>query len=240
MKKSLGVKKAVGIFFCVSVIGLILYSPTQAASFFYDDFEDGDYSGWLLSTSGGSGSTNVQDHNDSLMAYVYHSGSLSHSLSYDFDYVAEGSLSFDIQAVAVKSGGGNNVTLHSGSGVTIDFLTIWNESLGAVSFTNVTNTSSLGTNSHYIDSDQHNFSAGLLDYAAYAGVEDLDQIDKVNLSFWAWGSQYYYSASGYTDRSSASVWFDNVTISTVPIPGGLWLLSTGLICVLGLQRKFKN
>ena len=47
----------------------------------------------------------------------------------------------------------------------------------------------------------------------------------------------------YKDNQSAFYWGLAVhpgTVSAVPIPGAVWLLGSGLICLVGLTRKFKK
>lgn len=63
----------------------------NAAIVYSDDFEDGDHVSWLSTSvigQGGSGSTGVELHNSSQMAFVYHRGQGRDSLSHDFSYLA--------------------------------------------------------------------------------------------------------------------------------------------------------
>lgn len=222
----------------VCVVGILFFDfigKVNAATIFLDDFEDEILDGWLSGTTGGRGGIGVTENNNSNMAYVSHRGLNSHTLSHDFNYTDNNFLSFDIQAVAVRHGGGNNVVLHAGSGVSVSFLDTWNQDLGTVRFTNVTSSSLLGTNDHYIDTNQHNYSASLYDYALLAGVTQFRQIAKVNLSFFSWASQHSYS--GYTDLSSASVYFDNVKISSVPSPAAFWLFGSGLVGLATFRKR---
>ena len=224
----------------LAFLGVLFIAPSvYAATVFFDDFEDGNHDGWQTTTTGGIGSTGVQLHNSSQMAFVQHIGSGSHSLSHEFSYADDYMLAFDMQAVAVLSGGGSNVTLHAGSGVTVSFLNLFNVELGSISFVNTTNPESLGPDSFLVDNNQHNYQALMSEYATAAELFTTDPISKINVSYWSWASQHYYSASGFTDRSSATVWFDNVTVSQVPIPAAVWLFGSGLIGLIGIARRKK-
>ena len=219
---------------------VIVSSSASAALVFFDDFEDGNTLGWLetiVPGAGGSGSTGVEFHNESQMAYVYHRGSGSHSLSHDFSYLANDTLSFDMHAVANTGTTATGGTLHSSTGVTISFLNFLNVSLGSISLVNATNPASLDANSIAIDSLQHNYSGLMSDFATIAGLDAGDPISKVSLEFfstaaYSWGGNIY--PNGY---SSAKVWFDNVTVSAVPVPAAAWLFGSGLIGLVGVARR---
>ena len=111
------------------------------ASIFYDDFEDGDTVGWSAAAGwGGGGSTGVETHSSSQMAYVKHSGIGWDSLTRDFDYAAGSVFSFDMHAVAVKVDGGGGWK-HASCGVTVTLYDGWNEPLGSFTLKNATNSS---------------------------------------------------------------------------------------------------
>ena len=195
-------------------LGVLASVPlVGAATIFFNDFEDGDHLGWLESTTGGSGSTGVELHNSSQMAFIQHTGNDFHSLSYDFSYAANQHLSFDMHTVAhsadVSTGG---ALVHAGSGVTLSFLDVFNTTLGSVSLTYRTDPASLGENSILVDTSQHNYDLLMSDYASQAGMDAADPIVKVSLSFWAWGVTSFHGHA-----SNATVWFDNVTISGEPV-----------------------
>ena len=198
--------------------GLVLAPSADAATVFFDDFEDGDHLGWLVATTGGSGSTGstrVESVNSSQVASVNHVGSGFHSLSRDFTYVLDQTLSFTMQATAktgVLTGG---EILHSSGGITISFLNLFNSTLGSVFIANATNPGSLGPNSIPVDSGQHDYNASMAEFAAQAGLSDTDAIAKINLKIQA--SAESFEADDGLVRSSAKVWFDNVTISEVPV-----------------------
>ena len=217
------------------VLGIV--GGANAATVFLDDFEDSDTSGWLEST-GGSGSIGVELHNSSQMAFAKHTGSGLHSLSLDFNYLPNERLAFDMHAVASKSSKApNGAYYHGRSGVTISFLNAFNIELGSAGLYRATNPGSLGPNDNLIDGVQHNYNALMSDYATLAGLGGTDQISKISLNYSATGQTSFWG-----EASSASVWFDNVTVSdtnAVPIPGAVWLLSSGLIA-LGALKKKKN
>ena len=219
---------------------LIITSPVQAATVFFDDFEDGDHLGWLTTNGNvgnGTGSTGVELHNTSMMAVVRHSGSGSYSLSHDFSYVPDQTLSFTMQAIAnsrTMTGGG---ILHSYSGVTISFLNVLNGTLGSVSIFNATDPGSFGPTTNLVDSAQHDYTALVSDYAVLAGLGATDPIAKINLNFLA-SSEGYCNIGGCAS-SSSTVWFDNVHIEAVPVPAAVWLFGSGLLGLVGIARRKK-
>ncbi len=222
------------------MLGLLLSGTARSATVFFDDFEDGNHDGWLRTTvagSGGSGQTGVESNNGSQMAFVKHQGKGQDSLSMDFGYLADATLSFDMQAVATLGYRYNGSALHSSSGVTISFLNFLNVPLGSITLINATSSGLVGADDIAIDSAQHNYAAMMGDFATVAGLDNSDPIDKISLAFFAtadysWGGNIYPNG-----RSSASVWFDNVTVSTVPVPAAVWLFGSGL---LGLAARLRR
>lgn len=219
------VKTYTGLIICILCLCAFMSSANAA---FFDDFEDGNHSGWLVSTAGGNGSTGVTLHNSSQMAYVEHYGDLNHTLSRDFSYSASDRLSFDMQALTIPSFFGYPV----GSGVTISFLNAFNVGLGSVSLCNDKLLPGfLGSTSYAIDQQQHHYDMTLAAYAALAGLNQNGSISKFSLSFWTWGEYDTY----------ALVYFDNVNVgdnsSTVPLPAAVWLFGSGLIGLLGMKRR---
>ncbi len=214
----------------------------SATTVFLDNFEDGNTSGWLESATGSGGSTGVESHNGSQMAFVRQAGSSSlRSLSYDFNYLASETLSFDMHAVAVSTVSGTR-TLQASSGVTVSFLNIFNVSLGSASLVNATNPASLASNASLIDGAQHNYTALLSDYVALAGLGAADPISKISLTYFA-TSEYSFGGNVVPNQTStATVWFDNVSVgdvSAVPIPAAVWLFGSGLLGLIGIARRKK-
>lgn len=210
---------------------LVVVSSSTSAAVFFDDFEDGDTSGWLEGATSGVGSTGVELHNTSQMAFVHQTGSGARSLSIDFSYLASDTLSFDMHAVAFSAADVFG-TAHASSGVTISFLNTFNLELGSASLVNATNPGTLGPNDSLIDNLQHNYSSLLSDYAALAGLDTTDPISKVSLTYFATGQT---TRTG--GRTSATVWFDNVTVSAVPVPAAAWLFGSGLVGLVGVARR---
>lgn len=202
---------------------LVLALPAQAVVF---TFEDATLSTWLSATTGGSGSTSVQLHNNSQMAYVQHTGSLTHSLSHDFVYVATDRVSFDMHAVA--NPGGRSTQAYSG--VTLSFLNGFNVSLGSVGLYNTTNPSGLGAHQLSIDNLQHSYDMTMASFATAAGIGAEISISKIGISFVTYAER---SGGGV---SAAAVWFDNVNV--VPEPGQWALMLAGLSATgLALARR---
>jgi len=182
---------------------------------FFDAFEDGDAADWqetMISGSGGSGSTGVELHNESQMAFVKHSGGGQHALSRDFEYSADDNLSFEMHAVSTSVSIRGTV-LHSRSGVTISFLNGLNVPLASLKLVNATDPSLLDPDDSLIDGAQHEYTASMSEFAAAAGLDTADSIAKISLGFFAeanysWGGNIYPNGS-----SSATVWFDDVAIT---------------------------
>ena len=223
-------KMLIGLVMGFLMLGIV--GGASAATVFLDDFEDGDILGWNA-TASGSGSTGAELHNSSQMAFAYQLGSGLHSLSFDFDYTPTDTLSFDMHAVAYAS-----YNFHASSGVKFSFSNNFNVELGSAGLVNATNNSWLGENDSLIDNNQHSYSALMSEYAALAGLDNTDSIATFSLIFFSKGSEGW--SNGHRD-SSSTAWFDNVAVNTnaVPVPGAVWLLSSGLIA-LGVFRKNKN
>jgi hypothetical protein len=204
----------------------LLFASSYASAAYFDNFEDENADGWLL-TSSGSGSTGVELHNASQMAYATHTGSGFHMLSMDFNYLASNSLSFDMHAVAYTRSASNAM-----SGVELSFLNNINVELGSTRLANATNLSWLDTNDQLVDNVQHHYEASFSDFAALAGLGATDPISTLSISFFAQAQ----STNINRHHSNATVRFDNVTVSAVPVPAAAWLFGSGLLGLLGLTR----
>ena len=203
------------------------FACSNASAAFVDNFEDGNANGWM-ETSIGSGSTGVELHNASQMAFATHTGSGLHLLSMDFNYLDSGMLSFDMHAVAYPAGGSN-----AKSGVTISFMNNFNVVLGSIGFINATSSSLLGLTDNPIDNLQHYFGASMSDFSALAGLGAADPISKISLAFFAQAQTTGY----FGDNSIAGVWFDNVAVAHAPLPAAVWLFGSGLLGFLGVSRR---
>ena len=118
MKKRSATGRHMKLITAMLITLFLLALAPSAQAYFYDDFEDGNHDGWLLSHPGGSGSTSVVDHNASQMAYITHTGTYSHALSRDFNYVSSDIISFDMHAETLGSEYGTDAW----GGVTGSFL----------------------------------------------------------------------------------------------------------------------
>lgn len=211
----------------------ILTSATsaKAATVFLDNFEDGNALGWLETVIGNTlGSTGVESHNASLMAFAKDTGATSYSLSHDFSYVSDQTVSFTMQAIANSNPCCG--ILHASSGITISFLDIFNSTLGSVTIANATDPSLIDI---LVDTAQHDYSASMAVFAAQAGLNPADPISKINLNFFASGNTFG-NVSGVAHSSSA-VWFDNVNVNAVPVPAAAWLFGSGLLGLVGIARR---
>jgi len=225
-------KVELGILWGITILlGLGLTAIEADASVaFYDDFEDGDTSGWLESWQQGRwneayGSWGVVSHNGSNMARIEHTTDGFHSLAHDFTYVSDNILSFDMQ-IGGKMDGGN----HAGGNVTLSFLNKFNVKLGSVTLGYSTYTGTYDP-AHRIDSDPHHYSASMTEWADFAGLSTTDNISTLSLSFVAWGAQDSWLQAG----STGTIWFDNVNVT--PEPTALSLFALGAILAGRKRRK---
>ena len=155
-----------------------------AAPVFFDDFEDGDHSGWLVTTTGNLlGSTGVELHNASQMAVVQDTGNSSWSLSRDFSYVPDQTLSFTMQAIANPYTTRGGLILNAASGITISFLNVLNSTLGSVTIANTNDPGFVDPGSSLVDTAQHDYSASVADFNTLAGLGSTDPISKMNLNY---------------------------------------------------------
>jgi hypothetical protein len=212
----------------IIIVLLALAPSAQAAIVFYDDFEEGNHDDWALSTTGGTGSTSVVEHNLSQMAYIDHTGIYRHTLSHDFSYAPGDMLSFDMHAVTVAA----DHNTQSSAGVTLSFLNGFNTSLGHISLINPTDPAMLGAYEYEIDGAQHHYSNLMSTYVAQTNIADESAIESLSLQFWAQGQ-----TSIFNDRSKAQLWFDNVQVESVPIPSAILLLGGGLMGLLGVRYR---
>ena len=209
---------------------------SNAAIASINTFENGNLASWQYTTTGGSSVTGVTLHNNSQMAYVTHTGTgplngsttTTSSLAHDFAYTPTELFSFDMHAVATTASGNPSGTKHSGSGVKVSFLNVFNVAMGSFSLLNYTNPALLGTNEFYVDNVQHNYNASMGTFASQAGLNPQNAIAKISLTFIAWG-QYSGGGNIYPNvGATANVWFDNVAVGAVPESSTYAMLLSGL------------
>ena len=222
----------------LSLLTVLLFCTPVSAALFFDDFEDGNADGWAASASG-TGTTGVVDNNGSLRAYASTSYRGARSLSRTFGYVDSDILSFEMQ-VAANSGieltiGGAR-TRHASGGAKITFLNVFNGAVAdPVYLTHRTDGSMPPAYAGvFLGETLNSFSAPMQNYAALAGLGSASGVAKISLEFFANSG----GGGGGTGSSvaAASVWFDNVSIATVPIPASVWLV-TPVLGWIGWHRR---
>ncbi len=228
------------------IAGLML--PAKSFASFLDNFEDGDHNGWLSASNGGISLNGVEQHNGSLMADVAHTGTGApvgratneNSLSHDFVYSAHDFLSFDMQAVA-NSASTCCVAIADGkAGVTFTFLNVFNIPLGSAGLYFSTSSSILATNESLIDSAQHHYGTTMANFASLAGLNAASPIASVSLTFRAVG-QFVGGGNIFPDaNATAKVWFDNVAVSAVPVPGSGIAMFSGVVALAALRRSARK
>ena len=222
---------------------LITVSPgASAALVFSDGFEDTNLDGWAQGNTGGAATFDVVARNGSNRAHVGHVSNTNtgdqSSLSMTFDYTATDVVSFEMEAVAFLSQFGGRIR-HGLAGVEVSFLNTFNVPLGSAGLFNVTSASLLGPNDFSILSTQQSYSSTMAEFAGLAGLGNTDPIAKMSLSFLARGSFSFGGNIQPNVRSGGDVWFDNVSVSTVPVPAAAWLFGSGLLGMTGVARRKK-
>lgn len=205
--------------------------PLQAAD--WHDFENQSLGDWLTTTTGGSGSTAVVEHNGSWMANVSHDGTWSHALSHDYAYNAASVFEFRMHAVSTNPLG----TADAMSGVRVTFLNAFNVPLSSAGLFNTTTTSWLGANEFAIDNLPHDYAATMADWATLAGLASSVTPAKMTVSFVSQAGTYCYVYFGaqYCYHGVARVWFDNVGV--IPEPATAVMLSLGLTATFLAARR---
>jgi hypothetical protein len=218
----------------LTFLALVLMSGSSYAATilpYHDDFQDGSLLGWSATNTGGTGSTGVDlepgiaNDPNNLAAWAYHIGTGTEALTQDFNFAPNAILSFDMLTLATQTTG--TLVYNAWSGVKITFLDSLNTDLGNISF--FYGTDSTG---NVPDQNWHSYLASMNQLTALAGTNLIDPT-KMSLSFWATGT------NGNVGDSHAKVWFDNVNLTTVPVPPAVWLLGSGLVGLVGIGRRKK-
>lgn len=211
-----------------------LVGVANAATVFLDDFEDLNPDGWSVTGGGSTGTIFV---NGSNMAYASNSQSGSLSLSREFTYESNYVLSFDMQTLANTGSTNDRRTTHAASGITISFENSFNQKLGEVSFVYATSATLLPSNAYIISNTLDSFEASMSDWANIAMVDPVATIADIELEFWSIGRTRDVPLGS---SASATIYFDNIQIESVPIPGTFWLIGSGLLGLVGYRRRINK
>jgi len=223
----------------LAVLAFSCSTATYASYTFTDNFEDGDANGWF-ETATGSGSTGVIDNNGSLKGYTNTPNLGYRSLSQDFAYAVDSTLSFEMQVIAtpgIRLTIGGASTTHGSGGAKISFLNSFNGLLGdPVYFMHRTDGVMPPAYAGVFQDETLNFfSASLTDYTALAGLDSSSNIAKFSLEFFA--SSGGGGGGTGTSLATASTWFDNVNVAPVPLPGAVWMFGAGLLGLLSQKYR---
>ena len=217
------------VLLCGLLFGFVQH--TNAAILFSDDFEDLNHNGWNI--SGTSGTSGVEFDNESNWAYISTSNSPMYSLTREFTYDPNHMLSFDYHPVYAAQGQNGS----SASGYSVSFENSLNIELGSVTFLHSTTGYSLPDNSYVVDNSVDHSEAFMSDWANLALVDPSADISSIVLDFWVDGTSS--SSGGWVSGSSARMRFDNVVVSTVPVPPAIWLFGSSLLGLIGVLKRKK-
>lgn len=235
------IKRSSALYGLSLLASILIGISSSASASFFDDFEDGNANGWAESASG-TGSTGVVDNNGSLRAFANTSYLGQRSLAQTFAYVGSDILSFDMQVNAhtgIELTIGGAITRQASGGLKLSFLNQFNGAVGdPIYLTYRTDgVAPPAYNGVLVGQTLLNYSAPMSDYASLGGLGNNSSIAKVSLEFFANSG----GGGGGTGSSAAgaTVWFDNVSISAVPLPAALPLLLSGIagLGMIGRMRK---
>lgn len=215
----------------------ISYAPSSyGATLFTDDFESGNLDNWVI--GGRQLGTNIANvvpcGTGSLGGHLFHSSFTEISLYREFEFDPGDTFYFDLE-VDVNSSPPPAPNYYGSAGVNFSFLDSSDTSLGSVWYVAATTnypftnwaSSTTGVNQISENLMQH-YEIDVSDMLSQIDI-DQNQIAEIRMVMNTYSSTYPYP------YVSAELWIDNV--STVPIPGAVWLLGSGLIGLVGFRKK---
>ena len=216
---------------------VVTTSANAALVPFSDDLSSGGLGNWTLEgrLSGGY-TTDVVNRYGSEMGHIIKNGFTEAALTNNFEYSTNLTFEFDMEASS-NSNYGTTSNLYGLGGVQFVFYDSTNSLLGGVAYGSFSS-SYIATvhggqnnwNSNYIASNVLNHYSLSIDNLLSQVVISPESINHIDMSFIS-----YASANG----AGGEVWFDNVSVSAVPVPAGVWLFGSGLIGLAGFARRKK-
>jgi hypothetical protein len=219
---------------------LLLFVSTPSSAVLIDDFEHGTLANW---TVGGrqnfTWTADVVSRHGSLMGHVYKNGFTEVTLENTFNYTPDLAFTFDMEVRSFNNVGGGAAFYGMGSAEFVFFDSLDNQ-LGIVRYANASNNYLSSVSSTRDDLAYNAVAPNVLQHYSLAMSSIISQlvlqtedISKVTMRFRAY-------ASGYNSGMGGEVWFDNATVSNVPIPAAVWLFASGLMGLVGMAGRTRE
>lgn len=236
----------IGLHACILIIMLfsLISIKANAGIIFYDDFEDGDLNlgtQWYLGGTGtGSSTTNVVGNPGLRQGHLRQVGAGATSDRWTWGEVSVGrtfayapglNFEFDMRASSlVDTGAGGR------AGVDFQFLNALGTPIDSYGIMYSTSALSADRYATIADTSLHPYSFSVEDLMSIAGLtpSQTAQVRSVFMKFEVGANRYRYSALNW--QGIGEVWFDNVSVSSVPEPATLCLLGLGSLACMRKRR----
>lgn len=211
--------------------------PDQAFSM--QTFEDGLLTGWVVGgrRDGVVNEWGVEEHpsgSGNNMAYLKHRGFSELILTSTYDYSPGAVLSFDAEFSIY---GDNSPTAAGTSNrysmVEYD-IRLYDDTgnlLGGRYYAAATSRYPYNTRTEIRPNGIEHYEHNISTMASDLGIS-INDVDTFDLRFLGYSS---ITGQGFT-----TVYFDNVSIDPVPVPGAVWLLGSGIVGIVSLRKRLKS